>query len=1202
VTTRIGNEGSQATFNMYGGSLNASNYLSIGRDALGILNQYGGTITKGASTSTTVVVGGGGSGTGSGSLNLYGGIFNASGAAIQVAFGTGSPVGMINLVGGQLLVNILSNDGGDGTVNLYTNATLTIGSNIQLTGGNGTFNFGGGTLRAAGSSTIFMDGLTSANVLVGGAVIDSSNNVITIGQSLLDGDGLGGGLTKLGTGTLYLNGANTYTGPTVVSAGLLGGNGSIVGSVIVNTNAGVAPGPSTVGTLTVGPLTLNGGSTNLYQFNSTTNTLILVDGGLTLGSTKFSLFEVGTTIPFSAVGTYSLIQYSGTDPVLDSTWTTASSTNPHITNPSYGFIYQFAASGGNLTLTISSTLNIGSWGVDSDGNWSVAGNWTGLAGTMPPRNPADSALFGTGSSLRTVTLDANETVGALTMNNTNSFVIKGGNILTLDRLGSGATINVSAGSSNSIQTALALNDNVAVSINSGQSLSLLGTITNVSSSKTVSVIGTGTLTLSGNNNYGPTAGLVGTTISGSGVLQVGNNSALGTGDVTNSASYTLQASAPGLSLTNNFTLGQTLLVGNGGNNNLTLAGVVSGSGSLTKVNTNVVTLKATNTYAGFTTVSAGTLNIAPGAALSPASSSSIFVGSLSNVLGVLTNSGTISVNASSGAFQVGSGSDLVGIFNMGGGSLTVNAAVRIGSEPVSNGGLNVGNGTFNMSGGTVTSLSYWQVGRNFGFGTMNMSGGNFYLGSAEYFVVANSGATGTFNMSGGNLYTTNQMLVAFANGVSGSTGTWDLSGNASVVLGGTKRFVVGIGGNGTLVQSGGNLAYNVAGVPAEIGAVSTYTATGLWNMSGGTATLVSPLYIGDGSSCFGTLNLSGTAVMSEPSIGFGANSGTGMLNLNGGTLIVGASITNLSTGGSGTFDFNGGTLRAAGSSTTFMTNLTAANVMVGGAIIDSSNNVITIGQNLLNGDGLGGGLTKLGSGSLTLGGANTYTGNSAVNNGTLLVNGVVAGPASVASGGTLGGNGTVSGVLTVQAGGSIAQTGGMSQLSLGSSPILGGSVVARLNRNGGAFMNDTINAGSSPLAYGGTLVLTNMGAALQVNDAFKLFNTSGGYNGAFSLTSQTPGQLVTWNSNNLTLNGTISVATVAPSLPTSPTNIMVSLSGSQMNLSWPTNYTGWSLQSNSVSLLSTGSWYTVAGSTSTNRVVLTIDPGKTNVFFRMSLP
>jgi hypothetical protein len=54
-------------------------------------------------------------------------------------------------------------------------------------------------------------------------------------------------------------------------------------------------------------------------------------------------------------------------------------------------------------------------------------------------------------------------------------------------------------------------------------------------------------------------------------------------------------------------------------------------------------------------------------------------------------------------------------------------------------------------------------------------------------------------------------------------------------------------------------------------------------------------------------------------------------------------------------------------------------------------------------------------------------------------------------------------------------------------------------------------------------------------------------------------------------------------------------------MSWPVDHTGWTLQSNSVSLLNTGAWATVSGSTTTNKIIITMDPTQTNVFYRMKL-
>jgi len=66
------------------------------------------------------------------------------------------------------------------------------------------------------------------------------------------------------------------------------------------------------------------------------------------------------------------------------------------------------------------------------------------------------------------------------------------------------------------------------------------------------------------------------------------------------------------------------------------------------------------------------------------------------------------------------------------------------------------------------------------------------------------------------------------------------------------------------------------------------------------------------------------------------------------------------------------------------------------------------------------------------------------------------------------------------------------------------------------------------------------------------------------------------------------------------TNLVYSLNGNQLTLSWPANYTGWLLQSNSTGL-GNANWFTVPGSSNTNQVQVTIQPGRTNVFYRLSL-
>ena len=69
-----------------------------------------------------------------------------------------------------------------------------------------------------------------------------------------------------------------------------------------------------------------------------------------------------------------------------------------------------------------------------------------------------------------------------------------------------------------------------------------------------------------------------------------------------------------------------------------------------------------------------------------------------------------------------------------------------------------------------------------------------------------------------------------------------------------------------------------------------------------------------------------------------------------------------------------------------------------------------------------------------------------------------------------------------------------------------------------------------------------------------------------------------------------------------PTNITTSVAGNQLNLSWPSNYTGWLLQSNSSSLLASNAWFTVPDSAGTDYIQITINPNQASVFYRLICP
>src|SRR5208283_1346021 len=160
-----------------------------------------------------------------------------------------------------------------------------IASEVTDNGGNGSFYFNGGTLHASGASPNLMHNLNvGAYLSAGGAIIDSAGFDATISQSLADNGG--GGLTKIGGGTLTLSGVNTYTGPTHVSAGTLA---TITASVASGTYS-VADGAAFSLAVTVAD----------GQFNAASLTL----GSTTGAALGFDLGSFGNpgTVPLNVTG------------------------------------------------------------------------------------------------------------------------------------------------------------------------------------------------------------------------------------------------------------------------------------------------------------------------------------------------------------------------------------------------------------------------------------------------------------------------------------------------------------------------------------------------------------------------------------------------------------------------------------------------------------------------------------------------------------------------------------------------------------------------------------------------------------------------------------------------------------------------------------------------------------------------------------
>jgi autotransporter-associated beta strand protein len=185
------------------------------------------------------------------------------------------------------------------------------------------------------------------------------------------------------------------------------------------------------------------------------------------------------------------------------------------------------------------------------------------------------------------------------------------------------------------------------------------------------------------------------------------------------------------------------------------------------------------------------------------------------------------------------------------------------------------------------------------------------------------------------------------------------------------------------------------------------------------------------------------------------------------------------------------------------------------------NNLNTVYSGTLDDAGLGATLTKIGTGTLTLSGTNTYTGITTVSNGTLLVNGSLNGNSvAVANGATLGGNGFMAGPVNVQSGGTILPGIPYGILTSTNPITLQAGSVTRISINRTNLGGNTLSAGSINL--GGTLNVTNLGAALQSGDSFTLFKgTLGGTITIGTLPTLIPN--LTWDTSTVNIDGKIKV-------------------------------------------------------------------------------
>jgi autotransporter-associated beta strand protein/T5SS/PEP-CTERM-associated repeat protein len=388
----------------------------------------------------------------------------------------------------------------------------------------------------------------------------------------------------------------------------------------------------------------------------------------------------------------------------------------------------------------------------------------------------------------------------------------------------------------------------------------------------------------------------------------------------------------------------------------------------------------------------GTVNVQGSGTLS--SNNDIWMGEQDDGDGTLNVSGgTVSAGND---IIAGNGAGAVGAVNISGGSVSSNRDFVAGQGNGSQGTVVATGGTINVSGWTKLGFNTGAV------GTMTVSGPTT-VNTNGTFVMGDSG-TGTLTMQGGTMNTTGQTWIGQGGDATGvfnleggdyTSGAWIAVGRAEAkgtlnVSGGTLTHtgtgtVVGAGLDGSNIVILGN-ASKVATVNHTGGTINNLNAVTVvgenavavaeWNATGGTANL------GDtrvGFSGVGTMTINGTANYSSTSVYLGSNGGsTGTMNFKGGTFAANF----IEEGaGNGFITFDGGIVKALQDVANYFRDFEAGDVTIGANGLKFDTNGKTVGiEDALEGTG---GLTKLGTGTLTLSGANTYEGNTVVSAGTL---------------------------------------------------------------------------------------------------------------------------------------------------------------------------------------------------------------------------
>jgi autotransporter-associated beta strand protein len=927
-----------------------------------------------------------------------------------------------------LLATALHNGGGTNVTNLAKIG----GGTWRITGANdytGTTTVSGGTLFAGAVNTL---PIGSTLVVSGGTLnmvgFDQSVGGLTISSGSISGaantltsatafdvrggtinTNLAGGvaLNKTTSGIATLSGTgNSYTGATNVNAGTLLVNGSLSGSSAVTVNSTATLGGK--GSIS-SPVTVSSGGTLSAGVNAAADTLTLQT--LTLSSGSNVSFALGSStndmLNVTAAGGMTLPSGGAGNMATIKLAGGGGSTPYHLIE------FNGGANGGSLTLNsgnVSTYFNVDPTTVDSA---------TLSVSTVGPNSFIDVVVAPlsrtwniTGSGNWST---ATNWIGPSPNFNTGEPNGVGAGAAFGSSISADSTVTLDNG--NKTVGSLTFNNSAfhyTVAASGGNKLILdgVGTIP--------LTVANGTHTISApiqlNKDVNVTATNSGDSLTLSGAI-TGTNTAIttsGAGTVNISGAVTTGGAFTNNN-TGNVTVGAiqnpvTAGITNTGSGNLTLAGIISGgSGAITNNGSGTIAITGTaNTWNGKVFLNSGTLAVAANGSLGGASGTDMITMGTGTTLRLLPGA---SLTNARGITIPKDGNVFIDVPS---GSATWQAYPTLSP---------------NTTGGTQTTIT------KTGSGLLDASGS--VQGNPNYNILAITG--GTYQIaSTWNFSPTPSDNIILTNGGGFAFNATGITSNASCVL---------------TVDSGGGSLLSKTGTSTWSGSIVDGAATGTLTL-GGAGTLVLPAF----NSYSGGSIINGTGTLT---LGADGALGTGPVTWNGGSM-NGTLERNVSN----EFTINGNVTVSGPSNFTF----SASSMTIAGATrtLTVRNGTTTISSNIGE-DAPGRGLTKAGTGTLILGGANTYSGNTTIAAGILQINDTTnLGSATntlAFTGGTLQTNGPLS-----SAGRNVTVNGGGGTLDDTGNPVTFGNVdgTSAFTKNSGGTLtvnhirsgNLTVNGGS----------------------------------------------------------------------------------------------------------------------------------------------